>query len=125
MFPTGLSMLWESTDPRRALQVRFGLDSFDDAVSWLTGALARAWAVDVEACDRILISDSNAIAWLRTDRGTLVAKWSRAQNQFVRLAAIADLLHALHGQGAPVTPPLASVDGRHRVIVWPSTGTAG
>jgi hypothetical protein len=62
MFPTGLSMLWESTDPRRALQERFGLDSFDDAVSWLTKGLAQAWAIDVDACDRIVISENNAIA---------------------------------------------------------------
>jgi homoserine kinase type II len=110
-------MLWESTDPRRALQVRFGLDSFDDAASWLTKGLAQAWVIDVEACDRILISDNNAIAWLRTNQGTLVAKWSRAQDQFVRLAAIADLLQALHEQGVPVAPPLASVDAHHRVIV--------
>jgi homoserine kinase type II len=110
-------MLWESTDPRRALQVRFGLDSFDDAVSWLTKGLAQAWAIDVETCDRILISDNNAIAWLRTNQGTLVAKWSRAQDQFVRLTAIADLLQALHKQRVPVAPPLASVDAQHRVIV--------
>ncbi len=117
VFPMGLSMLWESTDPRKALQVRFGLDSFDDAVGWLTKALAQSWAIDVEACDRILISASNAIAWLRTDQGTLVAKWSRAQQQFGRLTAIADLLQALHEQGVPVAPPLASVDARYRVIV--------
>ncbi|WP_345609736.1 phosphotransferase enzyme family protein [Pseudonocardia adelaidensis] len=117
MFPTGLSMLWESTDPRVALQERFGLDSFDDAAGWLAERLARDWAIDVEACDRILISAANGIAWLCTDRGTVVAKWSRAQDQFVRLAAIADLLQVLHGQGIPVAPPLPSVDGRLRVIV--------
>lgn len=122
MFPTGLSMLWESADPREALQTRFGLDTFDDAVGWLTAALARAWAIDVQACDRIVISDANGLAWVHTDRGALVAKWSRAQDQFARLAAIADLLPALHRHGVPVAPPLASVDARHRVIV--DSGTA-
>jgi Ser/Thr protein kinase RdoA (MazF antagonist) len=117
MFPAGLSMLWESTDPRGALRERFGFDGFDDAAGWLAERLARDWAIDVDACDRILISAANGIAWLRTDRGTVVAKWSRAQDQFVRLAAVADLLRALHGQGIPVAPPLASVDGRLRVIV--------
>lgn len=110
-------MLWESTEPRRALQERFGLNSFDDAVSWLTKGLAEAWAIDVDACDRIVISGHNAIAWVRTNQGPLVAKWSRAQEQFVRFAAVADLLQALHQQGVPVAPPLTSVDGQYRVIV--------
>lgn len=110
-------MLWESTDPRSALRERFGLDSFDDAVSWLTEAVARSWAIDVHACERILISDRNAIAWVSTDRGALVVKWSCAEDQFVRLAAIAELLGALDRQGVPVAPPLASVDGRYRLIV--------
>jgi Ser/Thr protein kinase RdoA (MazF antagonist) len=110
-------MLWESTDPRRALQERFRLDSFDDAVSWLSKGLAQAWAIDVEACDRILISGHNAIAWVRTDQGPLVAKWSRAQDQFARFTAIAELLQALHKQGVPVAPPLTSVDDQLRVIV--------
>jgi Ser/Thr protein kinase RdoA (MazF antagonist) len=110
-------MLWESTEPRPALRERFGLDSFDDAGSWLTEVLADAWAIEVLACDRIIISGDNAIAWVRTDRGALVAKWSRAQDQFARFAATADLLQTLHGQGVPVAPPLASVDGRHREII--------
>jgi hypothetical protein len=46
-----------------------------------------------------------------------VAKWSRAQDQFVRLTAIADLLQALHKQGVPVAPPLTSVDAQHRVTI--------
>lgn len=113
----GLSMLWESTEPRLALRERFGLDSFDEAVIWLTKGLAQAWAIEVEACDRIVISGDNAIAWVRTNQGALVAKWSRAQEQFVRFTAIADLLQALHEQGVPVAPPLTSVDAQRRVIV--------
>ncbi|MEI8409927.1 MULTISPECIES: hypothetical protein [unclassified Kribbella] len=112
MFPMGLSMLWESTEPRRALQERFGPDSFDDAVDWLTKGLAQAWAIDVEACDRIVISGDNAIAWVGTNQGPLVAKWSRAQEQFVRFTAIADLLQALHQQGVPVAPPPV-LSGQH------------
>jgi Ser/Thr protein kinase RdoA (MazF antagonist) len=110
-------MLWESIEPRSALQERFGLDSFEEAVEWLTKGLAQVWAIDVDSCDRIIVSGNNAIAWVRTNRGALVAKWSRAQDNFVRLAAIADLLHALHRQGVPVAPPLTSVDDQHRVIV--------
>jgi Ser/Thr protein kinase RdoA (MazF antagonist) len=110
-------MLWESAEPRSALQERFGLDSFDEAVSWLTKVLAETWAIDVQACERIIISGDNAIAWVRTHRGGLVAKWSRAQDQFDKFAATADLIHALHNQGVPVAPPLASVDGQLRVII--------
>lgn len=111
-------MLWESAEPRNALRERFGLDSFDDAVTWLTKCLADAWALDVHACDRILISDQNAIAWIRTNQGPLVAKWSRAQDRFARLTAIADLLGELHKQGVRVAPPLPSLNGQHRVIVY-------
>lgn len=51
-----------------------------------------------------------------------MAKWSRAQDQFDRLSAVADLLQTLHQQGARVVPPLISVDARHRVII--DTGSA-
>ena len=110
-------MLWESSDPHTALRERFGFDGFDDAVGWLATTLAHAWGVEVQACDRILISDQNAIAWVRTDRGAMVAKWSRHQERFARFTAIADLLAALHRDGVPVAAPLAASDGRHRVIV--------
>ncbi|WP_267278013.1 phosphotransferase enzyme family protein [Arthrobacter sp. CDRTa11] len=117
MFPTGLSMLWESAEPRSALQERFGHDSFDEASGWLTDVLAETWAIEVQACERIVISGDNAIAWVRTSRGALVVKWSRAQDQFTKFAAAADLIQELHQQGVPVAPPLASVDGQLRVII--------
>lgn len=110
-------MLWESTDPVDALRARFGPDGFDDAAGWLGACLARAWDVDVQACDRILISYRNAIAWVHTGREMLVAKWSCDRSRFATLSAVADLLRALDGQQVPVAPPLASVDGRHRVVV--------
>lgn len=110
-------MLWESVEPRAALQERFGLDGFDDAVGWLTKTLAEGWDLEVATCERIIISDSNVIAWVRTERGALVAKWSRAQKQFPRLTAVADLLRAMHEQGVPVALPLPSVDGQLRLIV--------
>ncbi|MEV6414053.1 phosphotransferase [Kribbella sp. NPDC051718] len=110
-------MLWESSEPREALRERFGLDSFGDAVSWLTKVLAEGWALEVEACERILISDQNAIAWVSTDQGALVVKWSRAQERFGKFTAIAELLRALHEQGVPVAAPVPAVDGQSRVIV--------
>ncbi|WP_343978936.1 phosphotransferase [Kribbella koreensis] len=113
----GLSMLWESAEPREALRERFGLESFGDAVTWLTKVLAERWALEVEACERILISDQNAIAWVGTDQGALVIKWSRAQERFAKFTAIAELLPALHEQGVPVAAPIPAVDGQRRVIV--------
>ncbi|WP_344837087.1 phosphotransferase enzyme family protein [Kribbella ginsengisoli] len=113
----GLSMLWESAEPREALRERFGLESFGDAVTWLTKVLAERWALEVEACERILISDQNAIAWVGTDQGALVVKWSRAQEKFAKFTAIAELLRALHEHGVPVAAPIPAVDGQCRVIV--------
>jgi len=59
----------------------------------------------------------NAIAWVGTGQGTLIAKWSRARHQFPRLAATADLIHRLHQQGIPVPSTVSSIDGEHRVII--------
>jgi homoserine kinase type II len=117
VFPAGVSMLWEQTDPQVALRDRFGLDTFDDASRWLAEVLAQRWDIDVAACDRILVSGENAIAWVWADHGALVAKWSRARDEFDRLAATSDLLAALDGQGVPMVPPLAAIDGRYRVLV--------
>lgn len=123
MFPTGLSMLWESTEPQTALKSRFGLGSFDEAAEWLTRVLADAWAIEVHKCERIIISDHNAIAWISTDRGALIAKWSRDEHQFLKFAGTADLLDALHKEGLPVAPPLAATDGKHRVVIESSSIT--
>ncbi|MGX9900717.1 hypothetical protein ACW0JT_14095 [Arthrobacter sp. SA17] len=97
-------MLWESTEPQSALKNRFGLGSFDEAAGWITNVLAEAWAIEVKACERIIISGHNAIAWISTDRGALVAKWSRDEDQFVKFAGTADLLDALYKEGLPVAP---------------------
>ncbi|WP_241994900.1 phosphotransferase [Kribbella sp. VKM Ac-2568] len=117
MFPNGLSMLWESVDARRALQERFGFPTFDAAAEWLTAVLDETWAIGVETCDRIVISDQNAIAWVHTDHGHLVVKWSRATAQFAKFATTAELLHELHQQGIPVAAPLTALTGKHREVV--------
>src|SRR5215207_1645842 len=110
-------MLWESVDARQALPERFGFPTFAEASEWLTTVLADTWAIQVESCDRIVISDQNAIAWLRTDHGHLVAKWSRGAAQFAKFATTAELLHELHQQGIPIAAPLTAITGKHRVIV--------
>ncbi len=52
------------------------------------------------------------LAWTPFIRGDNAIAW-----RFVKLAATADLVQALHKQSVPVAPPLASVDGQHRVII--------
>nr|WP_240977563.1 phosphotransferase [Planctomonas sp. JC2975] len=112
-------MLWEQTDPRNALRERFGFERYEDAVSWLGEELARSWALDVVACDRILISAHNAIAWVRTANQHLVVKWSHASPLFPRFSAVSDLVGRLHDAGLPVVPQVASVNGESRVVVRP------
>lgn len=114
-------MLWESTDAPSALRDRFGFDSLEDAGRWLTETLATTWAMETFGCERIVISDHNAIAWVHTDQGAFVAKWSRAKDRFSKFAAIAELIDALGRRGLPVAAPLASVDGRRSVIVRPGS----
>ncbi|TWD84348.1 homoserine kinase type II [Kribbella amoyensis] len=116
-------MLWESTDAPSALRDRFGFGDFDEAAQWLTKILAEVWAVNADGCERIVISDRNAIAWVSTDHGDLIAKWSCAREQFAKFDATADLIHAMHEQGLPVADPLASVDGRRRVVLGPLSVT--
>jgi homoserine kinase type II len=73
--------------------------------------------VRVRACERIVISDHNALAWVGTQSGRLLAKWSVVPWLFERLAEIARLTHWLNDQGLPVSVPLPALDGRLQVEV--------
>lgn len=117
MFPTGLAMLWEPTDATGALRDRFGFEDLAAASDWLRTHLAGSWDIAVESCERLMISGNQAIAWLHTDCGALVAKWSREESAFTRLAAVSDLLAALAARGQPVVEPLATRDGRRRAVL--------
>ena len=117
MLPPGLSMLWETADPQQALSRRFGFDGWDDAVAWVSVFLASGWGVAVEGCDRLVISGDNAVAWVRSDRGPLVLKWSRYQPHFDRLAASTQLLRRLGERGQPVAVPIPSLLGEDRVVL--------
>ena len=76
-----------------------------------TSSCRRTWAITVEACPRVVISDQNAIAWADTDHGRLVVKWSRARERFARLEASTRLLRTLADHGVPVAVPLVTRDG--------------
>lgn len=117
MLARGLAMLWEDTDPTAALQERFGLTGFDGAARWLTATLQHGWGVRVSDVERILVSDSNALAWVRTDTAVLVIKVASRAEAFARLDAIADLLGSLTACGLPVAAPLPDQEGRRRHIV--------
>lgn len=104
-------MLWESDDPAEVLLTRFGLTDGRTARDWVATALTRHWGLDVSACERIVMSDHNALAWLTTPSGKLIAKWSVAPQRFARLSELADLTVWLAERGAPVSAPILTPDG--------------
>jgi homoserine kinase type II len=108
-------MLWESVDPVDALTKRFGFGNAVSAVGWIADALWDTWAIAVDACDGLVISDGNLLAWITTDDRRLIAKWSVYPRLFQRLADTATLLSWLQASGIPVAAPLPARDGRLRV----------
>lgn len=114
---TPISMLWESADPGASLTERFGFASAAEATAWLTGVLAEHWGLKVAACERLVISDANCLAWIGVDGCRMIAKWSMRPRLFARLAAIARLTVWLGERGIPVSVPQAARDGRLQVEV--------
>ncbi|MGH8883134.1 MAG: phosphotransferase, partial [Stackebrandtia sp.] len=110
-----LEMLWEAHDPRRALEERFGFSGGESAGRWVAATLDERWGVGVCSCERIVISGHNALAWVRTPSGRLLAKWSVAPERFPHLSEMARLTHWLHDQGLPVSVPVPALDGRLQV----------
>ena len=110
-----LEMLWEERDPHGVLETRFGLADGAVAGRWVATTLDEHWGIRVEACDRIVMSDHNALAWVATPSGRLLAKWSVAPERFPRLGALARLAAWLGAQRLPVSAPVAASDGRPQV----------
>ena len=104
-------MLWESSDPGEALRTRFGFDDPGGAAAWVTSTLGDRWGVRVESCERIVISYANALAWLETSSGPMIAKWSVAAEHFGRLSALARLTAWLDAEGLPVSAPVPTSSG--------------
>ncbi len=115
--PPALEMLWEADDPAETLRRRFGHDDAAAAGRWVTATLARHWDLDRASCRRIVMSHTNALAWVDAPSGPLVAKWSIAPEGFARLAALARLTVELEARGVPVSAPVAARDGRLQVEV--------
>lgn len=110
-----LSMLWESVDPGEALTQRFGFADTVSAAGWVGDTLWDTWAIPVDDCVRLVISDRNLLAWITAGDRRLIAKWSVAPKRFQHLADTATLLMWLHDKGIPVAAPVPARDGRLRV----------
>lgn len=116
-----IEMLWESADASQVLQTRFRFADPDAAAAWLADTLDEHFGVQVKACEQILMSDHNALAWVATPEGQMVAKWSVAPERFTRLAALAELTAWLDERYIPVSAPVPALDGRVQVEVGASS----
>lgn len=112
-----MTMLWEAHEPYGALLARFGFDGADDAARWLASVLAAQWGVTMLSCERVVISAGNALAWITTDAGPLVAKWSAVSKLHPRLAEVAALTAWLDDRGLPMSAPIASSRGALQVEI--------
>ena len=110
-------MLWEAESPHDVLRDRFGFDGANAASEWITETVRSIWGIDTTICTRIVMSDKNALAWLTSSSGPLVAKWSIARETFHRLDALSHVLTALARDDIPVSAPIAALDGRLQVEV--------
>lgn len=107
-----VDMLWESANPSHELTSRFG---FPDAVSasrWVTDTLQQHWGLEVVRCDRLVISDRNAMAWVHAGGRRLIAKWSSKPQRFSHLEDAARVVAWLDSESVPVAAPLPTSDGR-------------
>lgn len=107
-----IEMLWETAVGAEELTRRFGFVHAADAASWVIDVLHRHWNLEVSRCNRIVISDQNAMAWVEADRRSLIAKWSARQERFDHLIEAAQVVSWLDGVGIPVAAPIAAIDGR-------------
>lgn len=110
-----VSMLWEDVDAAAALTQRFGFENSTTAAAWVTATLRDHWDLHVETCEAIVISDLNALAWVRTGHGAMIAKWSAARQRFARLDGLAELTAWLAPRGLPVSAPIPARDRRLQV----------
>lgn len=112
-----LEMLWEPHDPRHALDERFGFGDAGSAGRWVAAMLDEHWGIRIDSCERIVMSGGNALAWVGSPSGRLLAKWSVVHERFPRLAATARLTNWLHGRGLPVSAPVSARGGRLQIEV--------
>ena len=107
-----VDMLWESADPGQELRKRFGFRDGASAAEWVADVLGRYWELDVERCDRLVISGRNVMAWVVAGGRPLIAKWSSLPHRFAHLRDAAQVVAWLDTQAVPVAAPVAAADGR-------------
>jgi homoserine kinase type II len=110
-----LEMLWERAEPSEVLRERFGFADDTEAAAWAVHTARDVWGIAVDACERIVLSDHNAMAWLRTASGDRLLKWSVAPERSARLAVVAEVARWLGDRGLPVSAPVPARDGRVQV----------
>lgn len=110
-------MLWETSDPKGVIETRFNFSDGDAAGRWVATTLDEYWGVQVDSCERIVMSGHNALAWVGTPAGPMLAKWSVAPERFPRLTALAQVTAWLDGQELPVSAPVAALDGQRQVQI--------
>ncbi|MDY1005090.1 phosphotransferase [Curtobacterium sp. CFBP9011] len=106
-----IEMLWEQDDPDEVLRNRFGFADTTALGDWVTAAVERHWGVRVGPPERVVISDGNALAWIRSADQRLLLKWSVVPDRFPRLALAAELTARLGAQGLPVSAPVTTLAG--------------
>ncbi len=104
-----IEMLWAQDDPTEVLQDRFGFANAEAVGDWATSTVERHWGLRVGSPERVVISDSNALAWLRSGDERLLLKWSVAPDRFDRLAFAATVTASLGALGLPVSTPVPTL----------------
>jgi homoserine kinase type II len=110
-----IEMLWAQDDPTEVLRDRFGFANAEAVSAWVTSTVKRHWGIRVESPERVLISDSNALAWVRSGDHRLLLKWSVAPDRFERLALAAELTAWLGALQLPVSAPVPTLSGEVQV----------
>ena len=105
-------MLWEADDPHlQPSGDRFGFGEPPRLAAGSASCCGSDWGVDGGVCERVVMSDRNALAWVTAPSGPVLAKWSVASERFEALAQIARLTSWFDGHGMPVSAPLPALDG--------------
>lgn len=110
-------MLWEASDPDEVLARRFGHTGVEGAAAWLRRAVSEHWGIRLGQVSRLVMSDANALAFVDSDGGPLVAKWCVDPARFHARRVQAGLVARLDGQGLPVSVQLPATSGARQVVV--------
>jgi homoserine kinase type II len=116
-FEPVVEMLWEADAPAVVLAGRFGFADAGGAGRWVASTVAEVWGIPVDSCDRIVLSDHNALAWIGSGPEAYIAKWSVDPGRYARLAVLATLTGWLGNEGIPVSAPIAASDGSLQIEI--------